>query len=341
MALGADQALQPHEIVWALRRFVSSTGQESALPPYAPASRADTATRTGRGTTWGWSAGAGLRHHWLLRPLTSLGGSVPDCRRGQTEIPSACVSWPEQPSTPGRAPAVYKTAADRLRRAGLCCRCSSGQVGRPAGAVLLCRVARGGMTAGMTGQPGRTHERVQRCRARLPSEPAAGPVGHRRPGRHAHVVPVAFRCNPTPTALTSAAATSPSARSSLTSRGRAWRRWWSTVCCRHGSREPLGYVARRSRSTAAARRSTRGSTTRSSGSHPAGSWPGTSGTASKRSSTVEEARILDVPRPRSGRGRGLVSGSSQEVLDDERRGRWGAFDEPEEGAEVSGGGEPW
>src|SRR5215217_8606451 len=45
MALGADQALQPHEIVWALRRFVSSTGQESALPPYAPASRADTATR--------------------------------------------------------------------------------------------------------------------------------------------------------------------------------------------------------------------------------------------------------------------------------------------------------
>ena len=37
--------------------------------------------------------------------------------------------------------------------------------------------------------------------------------------------------------------------------------------------------------------------------------------------------------------RGLVSGSSQEVSDDERRGRGGAFDEPEEGAEVPGGGE--
>src|SRR5215218_5002349 len=121
MAWGADQALQPHEIVWALRRFVSSTGQESALPPYAPASRADTATRTGCGTTWGWSAGAGLRHHWLLRPLTSLGGSVPGCRRGWTQIPSACVSWPEQPSTPGRAPAVYKTGADRPRRTGEYC----------------------------------------------------------------------------------------------------------------------------------------------------------------------------------------------------------------------------
>src|SRR5215207_6289371 len=94
MAWGADQALQPHEVVWALRRFVSRTGQESALPPYAPASRADRATRTGCGTTWGWSAGAGLRHHWLLRPLTSLGRLVPGCRRGWTQIPSACVSWP-------------------------------------------------------------------------------------------------------------------------------------------------------------------------------------------------------------------------------------------------------
>ena len=37
----------------------------------------------------------------------------------------------------------------------------------------------------------------------------------------------------------------------------------------------------------------------------------------------------------------LLSGAGQEVLDDERRGRRGTFDEPEEGAEVPGGGEPW
>src|SRR5262245_46342945 len=36
-----------------------------------------------------------------------------------------------------------------------------------------------------------------------------------------------------------------------------------------------------------------------------------------------------------------LSDSSQEVLDDERRGGWGAFDEAETGAEVSGRGEAW
>ena len=34
---------------------------------------------------------------WLLRPLTFLGRPGTGCRRGWTEIPSACVSWPEQP----------------------------------------------------------------------------------------------------------------------------------------------------------------------------------------------------------------------------------------------------
>ena len=37
----------------------------------------------------------------------------------------------------------------------------------------------------------------------------------------------------------------------------------------------------------------------------------------------------------------LLSGAGQEVLDDERRGRRGALDEPEEGTEVPGGGETW
>src|SRR5215207_2922626 len=98
MALGADQALQPHEIVWALRRFVSSTGQESALPPYAPASRADTATRTGRGTTWGWSAGAGLRHHWLLRPLPLSAGWYRAAGEAGPRSRLPVSAGPEQPS---------------------------------------------------------------------------------------------------------------------------------------------------------------------------------------------------------------------------------------------------
>jgi hypothetical protein len=34
VALGADQAQQPHEIVWALRRFAENT-IEPTLPPYA------------------------------------------------------------------------------------------------------------------------------------------------------------------------------------------------------------------------------------------------------------------------------------------------------------------
>ena len=156
-----------------------------------------------------------------------------------------------------------------------------------------------------------------------------------------HVVPVAFRCNPDADCIDIGGHDFAKRKEFPDIQGTSVAAFVVDGVLSPWQREPLGYVARRSRSTAAARRSTRGSTTRSSGSHPAGSWPGTSGTASKRSSTVEEARILDVPRPRSGRGRGLVSGSSQEVLDDERRGRWGAFDEPEEGAEVSGGGEPW
>jgi hypothetical protein len=50
-------------------------------------------------------------------------------------------------------PAVYKTGADRPRRAGGCCPCSSGRAGRPASALLTGRVVAGGMTSRMTCRP--------------------------------------------------------------------------------------------------------------------------------------------------------------------------------------------
>src|SRR5215217_5380545 len=171
MALGADQALQPHEIVWALRRFVSSTGQESALPPYAPASRADTATRHRPRDDVGLVSWCRATPP-LAAPAANLsrrfGTGLPE---RLDQISSACVSWPEQPSTPGRAPAVYKTAADRLRRAGLCCPCRSGRVGRPASALLWGRGAPGGMTVRMT------------CPSLHPAQRGVGPRRGRRPIR--------------------------------------------------------------------------------------------------------------------------------------------------------------
>jgi hypothetical protein len=62
---------------------------------------------------------------------------------------------------PGLEPgsAVYKTAADRPPRAGLCCPCSSGRMRRPASALLSGRVALGGMTGGMTAVAGPAHGR--------------------------------------------------------------------------------------------------------------------------------------------------------------------------------------
>jgi hypothetical protein len=55
---------------------------------------------------------------------------------------------------------------------------------------------------------------------------------------------------------------------SATSSGWAWRCWWSTMCCRHGSPGPWRCAARRPRSTPTARPSWMGSTTRSFGSRP-------------------------------------------------------------------------
>jgi hypothetical protein len=49
-----------------------------------------------------------------------------------------------------RQASANRTGADRPRRAGLCCPCSSGQVGRPASALPWARVAPGGMTSSMT-----------------------------------------------------------------------------------------------------------------------------------------------------------------------------------------------
>ena len=48
MALGADQAQQPHEIVWALLR-PSREQKESASPPYAPPAGAHSYTPIGHG----------------------------------------------------------------------------------------------------------------------------------------------------------------------------------------------------------------------------------------------------------------------------------------------------
>jgi hypothetical protein len=90
LALGADEVLQPHEVVWAC----------------TDSSRSRTGTDLvriiliGRPVTSGVGQSvAGLGCWWLLRPLTSLADLVPGRRRGRTQIPSAFVSWPEQPST--------------------------------------------------------------------------------------------------------------------------------------------------------------------------------------------------------------------------------------------------
>jgi hypothetical protein len=53
---------------------------------------------------------------------------------------------------PGMA-ATYKTGADRPRRPGLCCPCSSGRMGRPASALLPGRGRSVGTTGGMTEPP--------------------------------------------------------------------------------------------------------------------------------------------------------------------------------------------
>jgi Pyridoxamine 5'-phosphate oxidase len=85
--------------------------------------------------------------------------------------------------------------------------------------VLL--VVRGGMTVRMTGQ--------QEDAMSAFSHAEFDYLGSQRLGRLAtvgkdgvpHVVPVAFRYNPTPTRSTSVGTTSPSARSSATSSGQA------------------------------------------------------------------------------------------------------------------------
>jgi hypothetical protein len=48
---------------------------------------------------------------------------------------------------------ITKTTGNRLLGAGPCCRCCSGQVGRPASTLLSGRVAPGGMTSRMTCPP--------------------------------------------------------------------------------------------------------------------------------------------------------------------------------------------
>ena len=70
MALDADQAQQPHEVVWAPIPVDNPTGASLArIAPLRPTLTSGFA---------GWLPGeAG---GWLLRPLTSLDGLVPDCR---------------------------------------------------------------------------------------------------------------------------------------------------------------------------------------------------------------------------------------------------------------------
>jgi hypothetical protein len=100
MALGADQAQPPTRSCGRYADPRPSTEPESARPPDAPPAGAHrdaprAAGQPGIGHRVAW-----LGHHWLLRPRTSLGGLVPAAGSGWTQIPSACVSWPEQPPTP-------------------------------------------------------------------------------------------------------------------------------------------------------------------------------------------------------------------------------------------------
>src|SRR5215211_4191111 len=91
IAWSSRRMRRPAGVVQVTRwyRALTSNGADSHAPRRAP-------------DRLGWPAAAGKRQEWLLRSLTSLGALVPGRRRGWTEIPSACVSWPEQPSTPGR-----------------------------------------------------------------------------------------------------------------------------------------------------------------------------------------------------------------------------------------------
>ena len=87
MALGADQAQQPHEIVGARRsRWDRPT---RGTPPGA------------REPAVGCLAG-GLVCRRLPRSLTSLGGLVPARRRAQTQALSASVGRPGRPFPPSR-----------------------------------------------------------------------------------------------------------------------------------------------------------------------------------------------------------------------------------------------
>src|SRR5215207_3598305 len=86
MALGADQAQQPHEIVGARRSRWGSTLQ--GYPPKVPGN-----LRVG-------CLAGGLACRRLPRSLTSLGGLVPPRRRAQTQALSAIVGRPGRPFPP-------------------------------------------------------------------------------------------------------------------------------------------------------------------------------------------------------------------------------------------------
>src|ERR671913_1309032 len=108
---------------------------------------------------------SGLRHAlWEpegapagCRAWLPVHGAVLGCRLSGTDgagQSAAAVAPPELVCVlrglPARGAPVYKTAADRPRCTAGCCPCSSGRVGRPAGALLWGRVTPGGMTTGMT-----------------------------------------------------------------------------------------------------------------------------------------------------------------------------------------------
>ena len=80
--------------------------------------------------------------------------SLPAARRAALSVcREGCHDQLDDSACSNPVPAIYKTAGNRPPSAGVCCPCSSGQVGRPASTLLTGRVAPGGMTKRMTARP--------------------------------------------------------------------------------------------------------------------------------------------------------------------------------------------